>query len=277
MVILARTLALVPSISRRAVQGVLVRFFRAGDEHHRGVKIAINESELKSWEAFLNYLNRQPKLLSSRGGVKRVYTLKGEEIRSISQFQHRQSYVVSSGPFLRTHFRFMSDSFAEVIDINPVPYWNSRVPVHPRWHLSSIAPSEQIYLLPYSRLDMYESLLLNRHAITTFEDWLSDQVSELLAYYTNHQEITHLFAVTKFSFIEVKSFSKLFHIFRVTDTFIACTEDEYVHARDYFGMTRPSDFYTHRQRARPEILPSYNSKRGKEYSSRILHFFYLID
>ena len=36
-----------PSITRRAVQGILVRFFRNGDEHHHGLKVAINEFELK--------------------------------------------------------------------------------------------------------------------------------------------------------------------------------------------------------------------------------------
>ncbi|CAF4974577.1 unnamed protein product, partial [Rotaria magnacalcarata] len=40
----------------QSVQGALVRFFRNGDEYHHGVKLAVNEFELKSWEAFLNYL-----------------------------------------------------------------------------------------------------------------------------------------------------------------------------------------------------------------------------
>jgi hypothetical protein len=270
LLVSARTLAVVPSISRRAVQGVLVRFFRAGDEHHRGVKIAINESELKSWEAFLNYLNRQPKLISSKGAIKHVYSTTGAEIHSINQFQHRQSYVVSSGHFLRTHFRFMSDSFAEETDFNyqqeTVPYWNSRAPVHTRWQAPTFIPTEQIYILPYSKLNMYESLLLNRNIVTTFDDWLSDQVTDLLSHYTDHEDITHLFAVTKFSFVEVRSFSKLFHLLKVTDTFIACTDDEYVHARHYLENMKPSDLYIDRvwtRRAVQEVHPRYPVRRGR--------------
>jgi hypothetical protein len=57
----------IPSISR---PGVLVRFFRNSETYHPGVKIAINELELKSWEAFLNYLNRQPRLALASGGIK---------------------------------------------------------------------------------------------------------------------------------------------------------------------------------------------------------------
>lgn len=268
---LARSLALIPSINRRAVQGVLVRFFRDSDEHHPGLKIAINELELKSWEAFLNYLNRQPKLLSSRGGIKHVYSLNGEEIRSINEFQHRHSYVVSSGSFVRTRYRFISDSFAEdPIDHfyhhEPTPYWNSRSPVHPRWHAPIIVPNEQIYVLPYSHLTRYESILLNRNVATTFDEWLSDQVTEVLSYYTNHNVITHLFAVTKYSFIEVKAFSKLFHMLRVTDTFVACTDSEYIHARHYFDRIRPSDLYIDffwTKKTNERAMEPTRSRRGK--------------
>ncbi|CAF4057577.1 unnamed protein product, partial [Rotaria sp. Silwood2] len=89
----------IPSIDRRAVQGILVQFFRNGDAYHPGVKVAINGLEIKSWEAFLNYLNRQPKLILSSGGIQHVYSLNGQEIRSINKFQNRQSYVVASGIF----------------------------------------------------------------------------------------------------------------------------------------------------------------------------------
>ena len=268
---LARSLALVPSNNRRAVQGVLVRFFRDGDEHHRGLKVAVNELALKSWEAFLNYLNRQPKLSSSKGGIKYVYSLDGDEIRSLNQFQHRQSYVVSSGSFVRTHYRFVSDSFADDAEhhffhTEPIPYWNSRASVYPRWQAPAIIPTEHIYVLPYSQLTRYESILLNRNIVMTFEEWLGDQVTEILSRYTRHDIITHLFAVTKYSFIEVKAFSKLFHMLRVTDTFVACTTEEYSHARHYFERMRPNDLYidclwTRKVNHRPVIEP-HRSKRG---------------
>jgi hypothetical protein len=244
-------------MSRRAVQGVLVRVFRNGDEHHHGVKMAINEFELKSWEAFLNYLNRQPRLLLSTGGIKHIYTLTGQEIRSINQLQHRQSYVASSGIFIRTNYRYINDSFADETDSNlissnqqdTVPYWNTRSSVYPRWR-SPPPPlplnGEPIFILPYSRLDMYQSLILNRNFTQTFEEWLQDQVTDLLSLYTNKEDITHLFAVTKLTFTEIKSFSKLFSMIRTTDTFIGCTEDEYVHAKHYLGTMKPNELFIDR-------------------------------
>ncbi len=159
-------------MSRREVQGVLVRFFRIGEEYHPGVQIAVNDFELKSWEAFLNYLNRQPRLVLSTGGIKYIYSLTGQEIRSINKFQHRQSYVVSSGNFFPTNYRYINDSFAEESDTNintqniqqdTVPYWNTRLPVHQRWRSPPGPNGDQIFLLPYSRLNMYESLILNRN------------------------------------------------------------------------------------------------------------------
>ncbi len=104
----------IPSISRHNVQGVLVRFFRNGDTYHPGVKIAINELELKSWGAFLNYLNRQPRLALVSGGIKHIYSLNGQEIRSINRFQNRQSYIV-----LATHSASFS-SFSSFLFKNPL-------------------------------------------------------------------------------------------------------------------------------------------------------------
>ena len=183
---------MIPSISRRSVQGVLVRFFRNGDKHHHPVTVAINEQELKSWEAFLNYLNRQPKLLLSSGGIKHIYTLNGREIRAITKFQSRHSYVVASSVFLRTEYRHVNDEFSDDLDTT----------VDSRWR-SPPTQSEQIFLLPYSRLNVYESLIFNRSSTATFDRWLQDQVTDLLSRYINHNSITHLYAVTKLAFTEV--------------------------------------------------------------------------
>ena len=267
-------MALVPSITRRSVQGVLVRFFRIGDEYHHGVKVAINEFDLKSWEAFLNYLNRQPKLSLATGGIRHVYTLNGQELRSINKFQHRQSYVVSSGGFYRTNFRYINDSFGEETDTNlnsasqqeSLPYWNTRLSVHQRWRSPPAFTNEQIFLLPYSRLNTYESLILNRNnSSQTFDEWLQDQVTDLLSHYNNHEDITHLFAITRIAFIEVKSYSKLYQMIKLTDTFIGCTEDEYVHAKHYFETMKPNELFLDRVWPRKAIeghQQRYPSKRG---------------
>jgi hypothetical protein len=261
-------------MTRQSVQGALVRFFRNGDEYHHGLKVAVNEFELKSWEAFLNYLNRQPKLLLQTGGIKHVYSLTGQEIRSINRLQHRQSYVVSSGSFTRTNYRYINDSFADETDINlnasalqeSLPYWNTRLSVHPRWRSPPASTGEQIFLLPYSRLNIYKSLILNRNLTQTFDEWLQDQVTDLLSHYINNDDITHLFGVTKSAFIEIKSFSKLFHMLKVTDTFIGCTEDEYVHARHYLGIMKPNELFLDRIWPRRAIMANnqqlYPVKRG---------------
>ena len=176
-----------------------MRFFRNGDKHHHPVTVAINEQELKSWEAFLNYLNRQPKLLLSSGGIRHIYTLNGREIRAITKFQSRHSYVVASSVFLRTNYRHVNDEFSDDLDTTV----DSAASVNSRWR-SPPTHSEQIFLLPYSRLNVYESLILNRNSTATFDRWLQDQVTDLLSRYINHNSITHLYAVTKLAFTEVE-------------------------------------------------------------------------
>jgi hypothetical protein len=244
---IAGALTLIPSITRRSVQGALVRFYRIGDEYHRGVDIAINESNFKSWEAFLNYLNRQSKLASSKGAIKHVYSLIGEEIFSINQFKHRHSYVVSYGSFVRTHFRHTNDSFTDDVFIyaqqDMMTYWNNRASIFSRYQPVSQFPMEKIYFVPYSRLTSHESLLFNRHAMSVFDDWLHNQVTDLLSRYINDEYITNVFAVTELMFVEVKSFSKLFHMLTLTDTYIACTHDDYAHARNYLASIKPKDLF----------------------------------
>jgi hypothetical protein len=204
--------------------------------------------------------------------------LTGEEIRSINQLQHRQSYVVSSGLFTRTNYRYINDSFGDEIDTNAQsnvsPYWNTRTSVHPRWR-SPPVNGEQIYFLPYSRLNMYKSLILNRNITITFDEWLNDQVTDLLSHYTNHEDITHLFAITKFAFAEVKSFSKLFHMIKITDTFIGCTAVEYVHAKHYLGTMKPDELFVDHVWSRRAVKG--NQQRYPSKRSIFLRFNFLIN
>jgi hypothetical protein len=188
----------IPSISRHNVQGVLVRFFRNGETYHPGVKMAINELELKSWEAFLNYLNRQPRLALAPGGIKHIYSLNGQEIRSINKFQNRQSYIVASGTFIRTSYRHIHDAFNDEAEVNG----NIQSSAVKRWRSLSTS-GEQIFLIPYSRLNMYESILLNRNLNITYNQWLNEEVTDLLSRYISNDVITHLYAIKKFEFTEV--------------------------------------------------------------------------
>ena len=211
---------------------MLVRFFRNGDGHHPGVQVAINELELKSWEAFLNYLNRQPRLTLRSGGIKHVYTLYGNEIRSMTKFQHRQCYVVASGAFIKTTYQHMNDVFNE-----------ENESTKGRWRSPPTNLNEQLFVIPYSRLNVYETMIFNRNVTTTFDKWLEEQVTDLLLRFNGEEPIKHLYAVTKFTFNEVKSFSQLFSTMKVTDTFIACTDDEFEHSKSYLTTMRPSDFF----------------------------------
>jgi len=194
----------IPAIGRHGVQGVLVRFFRNGDTYHPGVKIAINELELKSWEAFLNYLNRQPRLALTSGGIKHIYSLNGQEIRSINRFQNRQSYIVASGMFIRTSYRHINDPFNDDVEVNVNQSTNGNIqPSAVRRWRSPSTNGEQIFLLPYSRLNMYESIILNRNLNITYNQWLNEEVTDTLSRYIGNDVITHLYAIKKFEFTEV--------------------------------------------------------------------------
>jgi hypothetical protein len=233
---------------------VLVRFFRNGDAHHAGVKVAINELEIKSWEAFLNILNRLPRLNLSTGGIHHVYSLNGQEIRSISKFQNRHSYVVASNMFTRTNYVHLSDSFNDDPEAtnndnntkqqNPSTNGNLRSSVFGQWR-SPPVNGEQMFLLPYSRLNMYESLLLNRTNLTIpYDQWLNEEVTGVLSHYIGNDVITHLYAITKAAFTEVKSFSHLFNILKVADTFIACTTEEFEHSKRNLATVQPAVFFS---------------------------------
>ncbi|CAF4520784.1 unnamed protein product [Rotaria socialis] len=259
----------IPSMNQ-SVQGALVRFFRNGDAYHHGVKLAVNEFELKSWEAFLNYLDRQPKLRLSTGGIKHIYTFTGQEIHSINQFSNRQSYVVASGLFIPTQYRYKNNSFSDGSKLKlhtsaqkeVLPYWNTRAPAHARWH-SPPSSNDQIFVMPYSKLNMYSSMILNRNTTQTFEEWLQVQITGLVSHYTNYENITHLFGVTQDAFTDVSSFSKLFNAVKKTDTFIACTEDEYVHAKHYLGKMTPRELFTDRLQPRRATVKTYHRRPSK--------------
>ncbi|CAF5212864.1 unnamed protein product, partial [Rotaria magnacalcarata] len=142
------------------------------------------------------------------------------------------------------------------------PYWNTRAPVHARWH-SPPSSNDQIFVIPYSKLNMYSSMILNRNITQTFEEWLQVQITDLLSHYTNYENITHLFGVTQDAFTDVSSFSKLFNAVKKTDTFIACTEDEYVHAKHYLGKMTPRELFTERLQPRRAIVKTYHRRPSK--------------
>lgn len=202
------------SNDRHTVQGILVRFFPNGDAHHPGVTLAINTLEIKSWEAFLNYLNRQPRLILASGGIRHVYSPHGEEIRAMSKFRNRHSYIVSSGTFTKTNYRHITDAYYDPYDLqdnqeNRLSNGLVRPSVIIQWRAPSIN-GEQLFILPYSRLNLYEIMILNRNLTVSFDQWLNEEVTDLLSHYISNGIITHLYAITKLAFIEVKKANHLF-------------------------------------------------------------------
>ncbi|CAM4924279.1 unnamed protein product [Rotaria socialis] len=231
----SQAISTIPSIDRRGVKGILLRFFRNGDDYHPGTVIAINELEIKSWEAFLNFLNQHPKLILSSGAIQYVYTLDGQQIRSMNKLENRQSYVVAAGPFTRTNYRSINDAFNDDSNgrtnkRNPVPNSTKRSSVVTERRSSTIT-GDQFYIFPYSCLDMYEIMILNRNSAAKFDSWLNKEVTSLLYHYIDDDIITHLFAITKSTFIEIKSFSQLFNTLKITDRFIGCSEAEFQHSQ----------------------------------------------
>ncbi len=77
-----------------------------------------------------------------------------------------------------------------------------------------------------------------------------------------------------FSFFQVKSFSHLFNILKLTDTFIACTDEEFEHSKRYLATMRPDDFFANSLWSKKSVngFQRYNVKPGIsfEYPIQIL-------
>jgi len=158
--------------------------------------------------------------------------------------------------FIKTNYRHINDTFNDDSEQNQILNGNKRSPP---------INGEQLFLLPYSHLNMYESLILNRNLIIKFDQWLNEEVTDLLSrYISGNNIITHLYAIKKFEFIEVKSFSHLFNILKITDTFIGCTDEEFDHSKRYLPTMRPEDFFANSLWSRKPIngLQKYIPKQG---------------
>ncbi|ELT92583.1 hypothetical protein CAPTEDRAFT_49259, partial [Capitella teleta] len=75
-------------------KGNLVRFYRNGDPHFKGVTTAVSQKQYATFETLLVWLNEK---INTSAGVKYIFQIPdGKEIREISDFIAGRSYVVSS-------------------------------------------------------------------------------------------------------------------------------------------------------------------------------------
>jgi hypothetical protein len=77
-------------------------------------------------------------------------------------------------------------------------------------------------------------------------------------------------------FFQVKSFSHLFNILKVTDTFIACTDEEYGNPKQPLATMRPDDFFGNNLWPRKPIngFQRYNPKPGISFECLFLMFYF---
>lgn len=96
-----------PSLKRRAsflaYEPIIVRFVKNGDKFFEGVRINITQKTMRSWETLLAELSRR---IDLPAGVRHVYTPeKGHRIKSLSQLEHKKTYVcASSEPFKKINY-----------------------------------------------------------------------------------------------------------------------------------------------------------------------------
>jgi hypothetical protein len=106
--------------------------------------------------------------------------------------------------FIRTSYRHINDAFNDDVEVNVNQSTNGNIqPSAVRRWRSPSTNGEQIFLLPYSRLNMYESIILNRNLNITYNQWLNEEVTDTLSRYIGNDVITHLYAIKKFEFTEV--------------------------------------------------------------------------
>ena len=73
--------------------GRMVTFFKNGEQFERGIRVSlILGKTFKTFDLLCDYLTNRTKVPY---GVRFIFTLNGEQVTSLEQLQHNQSYVVS--------------------------------------------------------------------------------------------------------------------------------------------------------------------------------------
>ncbi|XP_052268743.1 echinoderm microtubule-associated protein-like CG42247 [Dreissena polymorpha] len=199
--------------------GALVKFFRNGDADHKGVPLTVNRS-FRNIETLLVYLNDK---IPTSTGVKYIFKWpEGTEMRSVTEFQNRCVYVVSSTKQLRRDINY-GDSREE--------FWSNKKPSagirkkEIELYKKPLSPKESpvrnapliVTIINNLSRDHREKVILNPQTQQTFEEWLDDV--------SNHDMPVRALFSEKPPHVEIKSFSQLFHALRMNSNFIACGDE----------------------------------------------------
>eukprot|EP00834_Sanchytrium_tribonematis_P007914 NODE_804_length_3799_cov_0.577297.p1 type:complete len:384 gc:universal NODE_804_length_3799_cov_0.577297:2109-958(-) len=80
-------------------QPVRISLYKNGDKHFKGYQVIITHKNFKNWEQFLMYISTHLNLQS--GAVRKIFTLEGNLVNRLSEFENEFSYVCSGGePFI---------------------------------------------------------------------------------------------------------------------------------------------------------------------------------
>lgn len=157
--------------------GALVRFFRNGDADHKGVPLTVNRS-FRNLETLLVFLNDK---IPTPTGVKYIFKWpEGTELKSVTEFQNRCVYVVSSTKNLRRDVNY-GDSREG--------HWSNKKPSAGRLRKNELglyqkppSPKESpvknapliVTIINNLSRDRREKVILNPQTQQSFEDWLDD-------------------------------------------------------------------------------------------------------
>lgn len=166
------------SLNRR---GNIVRFFRNGDPHFKGVDVCISQKSFPNFETLLMYLNDK---ITTTTGVRHVFSCSdGTEIKSVTEFRGGIAYVVSSVKKINReiNYGFSRESFwinkkpsAGKIRKGETHLYKPSADYHYPAEFANPKKPRIITIISNLNRDSRAKLILNPNTMQTFEDFLSD-------------------------------------------------------------------------------------------------------
>ncbi|XP_052761034.1 echinoderm microtubule-associated protein-like 1 isoform X3 [Mya arenaria] len=200
--------------------GALVKFFRNGDSDFKGLPLTVNRN-FRNLETLLVYLNDK---VPTSTGVHYIFKWpEGTEIKSVTEFQNRCVYIVSS-----THKLVTNVNYGQSRE----DYWSNKKPSAGRLRKNELelykkppSPRESpvrnspliVTIINNLSRDKREKVILNPQTQQTFEKWLEDISNPDMPVYALFSE--------KPPHVEINSFSALFRELRTHSNFLAVGEE----------------------------------------------------